>query len=89
MTTTVDYRFCSFGLKRRQPTAVKTTFGSSRQPTAYLVVAATSSMSKHASPTVLMIGAFVMVVETCQAHRRDSVWRNSGPTLQSSEFYHR
>ena len=38
VTTTVDYRFCSFGLGRRQPTAVKTTFGSRRQPTDGLVV---------------------------------------------------
>ena len=37
VTTTVDYRFCVFGLGRRQPTAVKTTFGSRRQPTASLV----------------------------------------------------
>ena len=38
VTTTVDYRFCSFGLGRRQQRAVKTTFGSRRQQTATLVV---------------------------------------------------
>ena len=36
VTTIVDFRFCSFGLGRRQPTAMKTTFGSRRQPTASL-----------------------------------------------------
>ena len=46
VTTTVGYRFCSFGLGRRQPTAVKTTSRSIGQPTASLVV------WRHISATV-------------------------------------
>ena len=43
VTIFVDYRFCSFGLGRRQPTAVKTTLSSIGQPTATLVVIGSTS----------------------------------------------